>query len=187
MSENTKLKLTCCTVGMLLWMMLAPILCLLCYEASPQGVEGPDLGKDWVKNWVQLFAQAQKKVAVIGAICGLILGFITSILFEHRPQRDHVIVSQANRGKMFGLAPKTKAEAIVPMQVAIIGAAISIGIAVFVLPRFGQTGILMVKPHSKTVFLAVLEGMIISTPILPLSLKIVAKLSGWKNGYRKLK
>ena len=78
---------------------------------------------------------------------------------------------------MFGTAPTTKAEVIVPYKALGIGVPLSLVLAVLVLPRLDATGVLQLKSIKQILVPLVIETAIVTVPILMFSVAIFAKIS----------
>ena len=150
------------------------MLCLIYYEAPAD----PQANIDLTRQWSSAFGRAQAKAYPVGLACGVVIGWLASALYSRRPSRDHLVSYPENRGKMFGTAPITRAELIVPAIVALIGAATAVALGVFVLPRLSDSELLRIKPVGWVTVAAALQGLVVSLPVLAFSIKISAK-RGW--------
>lgn len=166
--------ITCCLIGSLTWALGAAMLCLVCYEAPSD----PKGNTELAKEWSSAFGQAQAKAYPVGACFGLVLGLLAYTMYSRRPPRDHVVSYPLNRGRMFGTAPLTRAELLVPVILGLIGAAAAVCLAALVLPQLSDSVTLKVKPFTQMAFVAAIEGAVVSVIILPFSIRISSG-RGW--------
>ncbi len=180
MSEINRLRLAGCLIGAVLWAMGGAHLCLLCFEAPSKDKHT----LEETREWAHALGETQKRAMVVSSLCGAVLGLLTCRFFERRPQADHVEISPENRGKLFGLAPKTKADVVVPFQAALVGVAACMTITAFVLPALRFSDALVLKRFSSYAVICIIESTILTIPILPFSLKAVYWFAGGRGDMR---
>jgi len=168
MNDNSKLCLTCSLIGAVFWMVACDSLFLVCYQTLA-GEQAKNL--ELLNEWVYALARAQMKALPVGGVCGIVLGLLTCRLFRSRPPSDHAVTRPENRRKLLAA---TRAEAVVPLSVAVWGAIVGACFAVFLLPLLLDSETLPTKSATLRAFFGLLFGAGVSVPILPFSLKLLS-------------
>lgn len=164
-------------VGTILWAISGFVVNMACFIPVHM-LEEMEPDQEFARQAVDAWAVVGRNVTASWAGVGVLMGFLTFLIFIRRPMHEHF-----TRAPMMDCrspfappaGPKTMAEGKATIIVAVIGGALSVLMAVYLLPYFEHPGILVVKSVKIRVIIGFMQGALITVCILPFSLKIVEK------------
>ncbi len=161
--------------GAVLWMVGSFIIALACFDAT-LSAEQIARNKELANRVMVTWASITGRTAGIWAISGGILGVVICALFMNRPGDEFRPLVPGPLPRFAGVRrPETMAEIKAGFQGTALGLIIGVCGAVFIPPMIQDLEFLKVRSLYVRAIIGTIESLIVTVPILPLSLKILSR------------
>lgn len=173
MNAQAKIGWTPFIIGFFLWAIGGGIIAMAGFQsvASQEMIStNKELASQVVSGWGHIWLNT----ILIWGLIGGVLGKIILWIFIHQPDYKHYTRMPTMEGMPVSTGPKTLAETHTLFISVFLGVVVSILMAIIYLPSL-ETELLEVKSSGIRIIIAAIEGLVVTTPILPFSLKILTK------------